>query len=110
VLKPHSQPRTAPASPSSADKPETAALPPIPHEAECALVRTIPAAFFSRGVICFLARLLTKRAAQELATEDPSEKKNEIREEDNEENETRRTQTTAGHEPKRYLAPARRSA
>ncbi|HMB84430.1 MAG TPA: hypothetical protein VKI40_10325, partial [Terriglobales bacterium] len=31
-------------------------------------------------------------------------------EEDNEENKTRRTQTTAGHKLTRYFAPARRSA
>src|ERR1039458_579425 len=50
----------------------------------------------------FLARLLTEGAAQEPAAGNSAEKKNQSREEDNEENKTGRTQTTAGHKLKRH--------
>jgi hypothetical protein len=60
-------------------------------------IRTIPDALFSKRVICFPARLLTKGDAQRPAAEISAAKKSESRKPDNEQDKTRRTQTTAGH-------------
>jgi hypothetical protein len=57
-------------------------------------------------VYCVPVRLLTESAAQESA----AELKNETPERNNEDNQERKTQTTAGHKLKRHFAPARRSA
>jgi hypothetical protein len=56
-------------------------------------------------VSSFAVRFLTEGPARK-----PAEKKNGSPTENNEDNEKRRTHTTAGHKLKRQLAPARRSA
>jgi hypothetical protein len=63
-----------------------------------------------RRVGCFPLRLLPESASRKDAAENQDKKKNKSREEVNEEDKTERTHTAAGHERKRYLAPARRSA
>jgi hypothetical protein len=83
---------------------------PVPAQI-VAPIRTIPTPRFTarsrrqRGSAC-LARVLPEGANQK----NSAEKKNESGVEDKEENKTGRSQVTAGHNLKRYKAPARRSA
>jgi hypothetical protein len=119
-----------PASPSSADKPETAAPPPISPQAHSAPAGsssspTDPAdkddprrdlhlfsqRFFQKTTSkLFSCPTPARRRCLKTAAENSAEKRNESRDEENEENKKRRTHTTAGHKLKRYFAPARRSA